>query len=143
VPVTGPPEDVSEFINPALAWASGGIVSTADDVNRFFRAYVGGRLFNRQTREALTDFVIGSSSPPGPGRNRATLGLFRYKTHCGTVFGHTGSFPGYRLFAASTKNGRRSVVFTANAQIVPGSGSQEVSDLIRHAQVDAVCHALR
>jgi len=143
VPVGAPPEDVSEFINPALAWASGGIVSTIDDVNRFFRAYVGGELFNRKTRRAQKDLIIGSSSPPGPGRNRATLGLFRYKTHCGTVFGHTGSFPGYRLFAASSKTGRRSVVFTANAQIVPGSGSQEASDLIRHAQVDAVCHALR
>jgi D-alanyl-D-alanine carboxypeptidase len=87
--------------------------------------------------------IIGSSSPPDPGRNRATLGLFRYKTQCGTVFGHNGSFPGYRLFAASTRNGNRSVVFTVNAQIVPGSGSQEVSDLIRFAQVDAVCHALR
>ncbi len=143
VPIAAPPEDVSEFINPALAWASGGIVSTMGDVNAFFRAYVGGKLFDAETRAVQKDFVIGSSSPPGPGRNRATLGLFRYKTDCGTILGHTGSFPGYRLFAAATRNGRRSVVFTVNAQIVPGSGSQEVSDLIRHAQVDAVCHALR
>jgi D-alanyl-D-alanine carboxypeptidase len=144
VPVGAPPVDVSELINPALAWASGGIVSNAVDVGRFFRAYVGGDLFNAKTRRAQEDFIIGSSSPPGPGRNRATLGLFRYKTQCGTVFGHTGSFPGYRLFAASNRAGNRSVVFTVNAQIVPpDSGSQEVSDLIRFAQVDAVCHALR
>lgn len=138
-----PPVDVSEVINPALAWASGGIVSTPIEVGRFFRAYVGGDLFGRKGRRAQNDFVIGSSSPPGPGRNRATLGLFRYATRCGTVYGHTGSFPGYRLFAASTANGRRSVVFSVNSQIVPGQGSQEVSDLIRHAQEDAVCHALR
>lgn len=143
VPVGAPPEDVSEFINPALAWASGGIVSTADDINRFFRAYVGGKLFKKTTQKAQAKFIIGSSSPPGPGRNRAGLALFRYKTHCGTMLGHTGSFPGYRVFAAATRNGRRSVVFTVNAQIVPGSGSQEASDLIRHAQLDAVCHALR
>jgi D-alanyl-D-alanine carboxypeptidase len=62
---------------------------------------------------------------------------------CGTVSGHTGSFPGYRLFAAATANGKPSVVFSVNSQIVPGQGSQEVSDLIRHAQEDAVCHALR
>ncbi len=138
-----PPEDVSEFINPALAWASGGIVSTPADVNRFFRAYVGGKLFRKGLLRAQRRWVVGSSSPPGPGRNRAGLGLFRYRTHCGTVFGHTGSFPGYRLFAAADRTGRRSVVFTVNAQIVPGSGNQEVSDLIRHAQLDAVCHALR
>jgi D-alanyl-D-alanine carboxypeptidase len=65
------------------------------------------------------------------------LGRFRYVTRCGTVSGHTGSFPGYRLFAAATANGKPSVVFSVNSQIVPGQGSQEVSDLIRHAQEDA------
>lgn len=138
-----PPVDVSETINPALAWASGGIVSTPVDVGRFFRAYVGGDLFRGKARRAQNDFVIGSSQPPGPGRNRATLGLFRYVTRCGTVYGHTGSFPGYRLFAAATANGKRSVAFSVNSQIVAGQGSQEVSDLIRLAQEDAVCHALR
>lgn len=138
-----PPFDVSETINPALAWASGGNVSTPVGVGRFFRAYVGGDLFRGKARRAQNNFVIGSSQPPGPGRNRATLGLFRYVTRCGTVYGHTGSFPGYRLFAASTANGKRSVVFSVNSQIVAGQGSQEVSDLIRLAQDDAVCHALR
>lgn len=142
-PGAGPPANVSEVINPALAWASGGIVSTARDVNTFFRAYVGGALFSRRQTRAQGDFILGSSSPPGPGRNRAGLGLFRYRTHCGTVFGHTGSFPGYRVFAAASRDGRRSVVFTVNAQIVPpDQGSQEVADLIRFAQVDAVCRAL-
>jgi D-alanyl-D-alanine carboxypeptidase len=144
VPIGEPPVDRSEYLNPALAWASGGLVSNAVEVGRFFRAYVRADLFNAKTQQAQRDFIIGSSSPPGPGRNRAGLALFRYKTQCGTVFGHTGSYPGYRLFAATNRAGSRSVVFTVNAQIAPPeSGSQEVSDLIRFAQVDAVCHALR
>lgn len=138
-----PPENVSGVINPALAWASGGIVSTAADTNRFFRGYVGGRLFDRAERRAQRHFRPGASSPPGPGRNSAGLGLFRYRTSCGTVYGHTGSFPGYRLFAASSADGRRSVAFFVNAQIVPGQGSRAVSSLIRSAQAAAVCHALR
>ena len=137
------PVDVSHLINPAGAWASGGIVSTPDEVGRFFRAYVGARLFSPATRRLQRDFVSGSSSPPGPGTNDAGLGVFRYRTKCGTVFGHTGSFPGYRLFAASSADGRRSVVFTVNAQIVPGDGSPQVSDLIRRAQRLAVCKILR
>ena len=143
LPKDEPPFDTSEVINPAGAWASGGIVSTARDVNDFFRAYVSGKLSSRRVARSQNDFVVGSSQPPGPGRNRATLGLFRYRTRCGTVYGHTGSFPGYRAMAASTANGRRSIVFTVNSQIVPGQGSQEVSDLIRLAQEDAVCHLLR
>ncbi|MDP9133730.1 MAG: beta-lactamase family protein, partial [Actinomycetota bacterium] len=138
-----PPEDVSRVINPALAWASGGIVSTAFDTDRFFRAYVGGLLFGAAERDAQRQFRPGASSPPGPGRNAAGLALFRYRTRCGTVYGHTGSFPGYRLFAAARADGRRSVTFFVNAQIVPGQGSRAVSNLIRSAQVAAVCHALR
>jgi D-alanyl-D-alanine carboxypeptidase len=94
------------------------------------------------TLHPLLRFRPGSSSPPGPGRNAAGLGLFRYRTRCGTVYGHTGSFPGYRLFAASSANGRRSVVFSVNAQIVPGEGSPAVSNAIHRAQLIAVCRAL-
>ena len=138
-----PPEDVSRVINPALAWASGGLVSTLPDLSRFFRGYVGGWLFGPRLRMAQRQWIRGSSSPPGPGINGAGLGLFRYRTKCGTMFGHTGSFPGYRIIAASSANGRRSIAYIANAQIVPDQGSPRVSSLIRKSQAAAVCHALR
>jgi D-alanyl-D-alanine carboxypeptidase len=137
-----PPEDVSELINPAGAWASGGIVSTPADLGRFIRAYVGARLFSPATRRLQREFVSGESSPPGAGENDAGLGVFRYRTDCGTVFGHTGSFPGYRMFAASNGNGLKSVVFAVNSQIVPGQRSSAVSNLIRKAQRLAVCKIL-
>lgn len=133
------PEDVSELINPAGAWASGGIVSTPLDMARFARRYVPTVL---ATSTVEGPFRLGSSSPPGPGKNFAGLGLFRYQTGCGTVYGHTGSFPGYRIFVAATSNGKRSVVFVANSQIVPGQGSQLISKQITKAQARAVCRAL-
>lgn len=133
------PEDVSELINPAGAWASGGIVSTPLDMARFMRRYVPTVL---ATATVEGPFRLGSSSPPGPGKNFAGLGLFRYRTGCGTVYGHTGSFPGYRVFVASSPDGRRSVVFVANAQIVPGQGSAKVVKAITKVQGRAVCRAL-
>jgi D-alanyl-D-alanine carboxypeptidase len=136
-------EDVSQLINPSGAWASGGIVSTPVEVARFIRAYVAGRLFNAAARRRQFRFRTGSSSPPGPGRNAHGLALFRYRTRRGTVYGHTGSFPGYRLFAAASRDGRRSVVFSVNAQIVPGQGPAKISNAIRRAQLLAVCRALR
>lgn len=138
-----PPEDVSKAINPALAWASGGMISDLPSLSRFMRAYVGGRFFGAEQRRAQRRWVEGSSSPPGPGVNSAGLALFRYQTRCGTVFGHTGSFPGYRIFAASSADGRTSIAYVANAQITPDQGSPKVSGLIRRSQVAAVCHALR
>jgi D-alanyl-D-alanine carboxypeptidase len=133
------PEDVSELINPAGAWASGGIVSTPLDMARFARRYVPTVL---ATEPIEGPFYRGSSSPPGPGKNFAGLGLFRYVTGCGTVYGHTGSFPGYRILVAATNDGKRSVVFVANSQIVPGQGSQRISKEITQAQARAVCRAL-
>jgi D-alanyl-D-alanine carboxypeptidase len=133
------PEDVSELINPAGAWASGGIVSTPLDMARFARRYVPTVL---ATATVEGPFRRGSSSPPGPGKNFAGLGLFRYRTGCGTVYGHTGSFPGYRVFLASSPDGKRSVVFVANSQIVPGQGSPKVAKAITKAQARAVCRAL-
>jgi D-alanyl-D-alanine carboxypeptidase len=134
------PEDVSELINPAGAWASGGIVSTPLDMARFMRRYVPTVL---ATATVEGPFRRGTSSPYGPGRNFAGLGLFRYRSSkCGTVYGHTGSFPGYRIFVASTPDGRRSIVFVANSQIVPGQGSPTISNAITRAQARAVCRAL-
>jgi D-alanyl-D-alanine carboxypeptidase len=135
------PEDLTELINPSGAWASGGIVSTPADMARFLPVYVPTVL--RAFRQAGGAFRPGSSSPPGPGRNFAGPGIFRYRSGCGTVFGHTGSFPGYRLFAAASADGTRSIVFVANAQVVPGEGLAKVSEAIRRFQVSAVCRALR
>ncbi len=140
------PEDGTFVMNPALAWASGGIVSTLSDLGRYFRAYVGGKLFGGRIMEAQRQWVKGSSGPPGPGVNWAGMALFRYRTKCGTVFGHTGNYPGYRLFVASTADGKRSIVWATNSQITSTTkvpGAKRISALMRKSQVAAVCHALR
>jgi D-alanyl-D-alanine carboxypeptidase len=134
-------DDVSELINPAGAWASGGIVSTPLDLARFARAYVPAVLAATSWLDGA--FRPGSSSPPGPGKNLAGLGIFRYRLGCGTAYGHTGSFPGYRVLLAASPNGKRSVVFVASSQIVPGGqGSPKDAAAITKAQARAVCRAL-
>ncbi len=112
-----PTEDVTTALNPVLAWASGGMVSTPSELNTFMRAYVRGALFDAPTRADQLRFVPGSSGPPGPGTNAAGLALYRYETPCGTVYGHTGNYPGYTVFAASTPDGSRSTVVVVNEQL--------------------------
>jgi D-alanyl-D-alanine carboxypeptidase len=140
-----PPTDVSTLLSMSGAWASGGIQSTSADLNRFIRGYVGRRLFGQATQDQQLQFVAGHSEPPGPGVNAAGLGIFRYRTNCGTVYGHTGNLPGYTQFAAATLDGRRSVTVSANAQVVPGSDNGRVRAAFRALRlVDslAVCAAL-
>jgi D-alanyl-D-alanine carboxypeptidase len=138
-----PPEDVSELLAAGWAWASGGIVSTPADLNTFIRGYVGGKLFDERTQAKQRRVVEGGSSePPGPGKNSAGLGIFRYETRCGTVWGHTGNTLGYTQFMAASPNGRRSVTVSINSQLAPPVGDSEAFKALRRAEGLAVCAAL-
>ena len=133
------PRDVSESLSPSGAWASGAIVSTPLDLGAFIRGDVSGRLFGPRLRRDQRHFLpSGASSPPGPGANAAGLALFRYRTKCGTVYGHTGNFPGYFQWAAATGDGRRSVT---SSLTIPAPAGQLLTRL-RAMQADAVCALL-
>jgi D-alanyl-D-alanine carboxypeptidase len=137
----GVPEDVSELIAAGYAWASGGVVSTPADQARFIRGYVGRDLFGADTQRAQFDWHPGGrSEPPGPGANAAGLALFRYRTGCGTAYGHTGNTPGYTQFFAASADGRRSVVVSVNRQTTP-EAAPRVYRHLRTVMRLAVCAA--
>jgi D-alanyl-D-alanine carboxypeptidase len=136
-----PPEDASVVFAAGLAYASGGVVSTPADLDRFIRGYVGARLFDRGVQAKQLRFVEGESDPPGPGKNTAGLAIFRYQTRCGTVYGHTGNIPGYTQFAAATLDGRRSVTVSITRQLVPDDDPATFAALER-VRTLAVCAAL-
>jgi len=132
-------QDVSTFLSPSGAWASGGIVSTPQNLNAFIRADLGLRYFGRAQQEQQMHWRVGGeSSPPGPGKNSAGLALFRYQTKCGTVYGHTGNFPGYTQFAAATADGSRGITTTLN---IPAPTGKLLAQL-RRVQTAAVCDLL-
>ena len=133
-----PPQDVTTFLSPSGAWASGAIVSTPTELAAFIRADLGRRFFGEAEQEQQMRFVRGSSSPPGPGRNAAGLALFRYTTRCGVVYGHTGNFPGYVQWAAATADGTRSVTTTLNIPAPTG----RLLKRLRAVQAQAVCALL-
>ena len=134
------PQDVSTLLSPSGAWASGAIVSTPRDLNTFIGGYLGARLFPAKLQRAQLRFVRGGeSSPPGPGENSAGLAVFRYRTKCGTVYGHTGNFPGYVQFAAATRRGGRAVTTSLNIPAPTGA----LLARLRAMQQTAVCALLR
>lgn len=130
--------DVTNLINPDLAWASGGMISTAADLDRFMRRYASGSDITAELREAQRQFVPGESGPPGPGDNASGLALYRYSTSCGDVLGHTGNMPGYTIFAAATGDGARSAVVVINRQANP-NGDAELYELFDIAAETAAC----
>ncbi len=133
------PTDVSTLLSPSGAWASGAILSTPAELNKFIRDDLSRKFFGAAQQRAQLRFVPGSSSPAGPGTNSAGLGIFRYRTRCGTVYGHTGNFPGYVQWAAATRNGRRAVTTSLNIPAPTG----KLLDQLRAVQTTAVCALLR
>jgi D-alanyl-D-alanine carboxypeptidase len=132
------PQDVTTFLSPSGAWASGAIVSTPTDLNAFIRADLGQKFFGAAQQAEQMTFVPGNSSPPGPGNNAAGLALFRYTSRCGVVYGHTGNFPGYVQWAAATADGSRAVTTSLN---IPAPKGRLLRQL-RAVQTDAVCALL-
>ena len=135
----GKATDVSTLLSPSGAWASGAIVSTPNELNAFIRGLLAGRLFAKSLQAQQLQFVRGSSSPPGPGANFAGLAIFRYQTRCGTVYGHTGNFPGYVMFAAASRDGKRAITTSLN---IPAPTGRLLARL-RAMQETGVCALLR
>lgn len=135
------PKDVSEAFTASAAWASSGIVSTPAEMNTFIRDYLAPHFFTRQTQADQLRFVAGNSNPPGPGTNAAGLAVYKYQTSCGTVYGYTGSFPGYTQFGAATLGGGNSVAVTATEQL-SAAVHPDVLAVLRNAELLAVCAAM-
>ena len=129
------PQDVSTLLSPSGAWASGAIVSTPYELGTFIRDDLARKFFGAAQQRQQLRFVPGSSSPAGPGTNSAGLGIFRYRTSCGTVYGHTGNFPGYTQWAAASRTGRRAVTTSLNIPAPSGT----LLDRLRATQALAVC----
>ena len=142
VPPTGTAEDVSTEVSASGAWASGGIISTPIDLDRFIKAYAGPDLLTKSTREEQQKVVHGSSEPPGPGANAVGLAIFRYTTRCGVVYGHTGNFPGYTQLALGTPDGSRSLTFSVNEALTEKTNAALFARM-RGIQEDFVCALLR
>ncbi len=104
-------DDITEM-NGSQGWADGDIISTAGDLNRFYRALLGGELLPPKQLKAMKTTV---SAPESPGVSYG-LGLTRLKTSCGTtLWGHGGGMVGWLSMALSTEDGRHQLAFNYNS----------------------------
>ncbi|MFE5869469.1 serine hydrolase domain-containing protein [Streptomyces roseifaciens] len=105
--------DVTDF-DPSLIRATGDLISTGADLDRFLTALLQGKLLPpAQQQELRTTVPTGEDSGASYG-----LGLFRY-TLCGTeVWGHTGLFVGTQSIAFVSADTRHSLVLNFNTDTV-------------------------
>ncbi|MFJ4919920.1 serine hydrolase domain-containing protein [Streptomyces sp. NPDC088725] len=99
----GPLRDVTD-LDPRPAGAAGELISTLDDLNRFFTALLDGELLPESQRRELLN-------------TRAThglygMGIFPERLSCGrTVWGHNGRIAGSYVRTAATADGHHTFSF--------------------------------
>ncbi|MEV4440630.1 serine hydrolase domain-containing protein [Streptomyces sp. NPDC049577] len=106
-----PVQDVTE-LNPTWAWSAGEIISTTGDLNRFYRALLGGKLLPERQQKELTTTVSGGDELPGA---RYGLGVATVTLSCGVpVWFHGGGIHGSVSMASGTADGRHTAAFNLN-----------------------------
>jgi D-alanyl-D-alanine carboxypeptidase len=96
-------------MNMTVAWAAGAIISTNEDMHRFYSALFGGRLLRpAQLAEMLTTTAETDSNPPGM---RYGLGPQWTPLSCGGgYYGHSGDSVGYHFRDGISADWRRDVM---------------------------------
>ncbi|MGW4773619.1 serine hydrolase domain-containing protein [Nocardia sp. NPDC004278] len=93
--------DVSR-VEPSLPWGAGGMVSTGDDLNRFYRALLAGQVVPAAELREMRDGV-----PMGMLDMSYGLGIGSAHLPCGAEYvGHTGGIYGYLTISGATPDGR-------------------------------------
>ncbi|WP_440582131.1 serine hydrolase domain-containing protein [Streptomyces flavofungini] len=111
-----PDAPVIDATEQNMTWlgASGDIISTAGDLNRFQRALLGGALLPRAQLREMLDEV-----PAGGGRGYG-LGVEFAELSCGVkVIGKTGRTNGSLTAMAGTRDGRHQMTFNINGDWLP------------------------
>ncbi|AXE87328.1 serine hydrolase domain-containing protein [Streptomyces sp. Go-475] len=102
-----PPRDYSVY---DMSWirSAGALVSTMDDLNRFYRALLGGKLLGEAALGEMMRTVPVSGMEYG-------LGIYTVELRgCGRFWGHNGAVFGAGTFALTSQDGKRQVAFAQN-----------------------------
>ncbi|TXR99240.1 D-alanyl-D-alanine carboxypeptidase [Bacillus sp. SH7-1] len=97
------------YINPGSS--DGDMISTADDLNKFFSYLLSGKLLKEQQLNQMLTTVPTDREGTGYG-----LGIVEFKLPNGvTVWGHRGSVLGFSTFVGGTLGGKHTLAVNLNS----------------------------
>ncbi|MFA2810630.1 serine hydrolase domain-containing protein [Bacillus mycoides] len=100
------------YYNPSIGSSAGDMISTADDLNKFFSYLLSGKLLKeQQLKQMLTTVPTGSAEIVGYG-----LGIYETRLPNGvSIWGHSGGIPGFSTFAGGTLGGKHTLAVNFNS----------------------------
>ncbi len=100
------------YYNPSIGSSAGDMISTADDLIKFFSSLLSGKLLKeQQLKQMLTTVPTGSAEISGYG-----LGIYETKLPNGvSIWGHSGGIPGFSTFAGGTLGGKHTLAVNLNS----------------------------
>jgi len=114
--------------NTSQGGAAGAIISTAEDMERYARGLMGGKLFNRpETLNEMLAMRELDMTTGGLFMSGYALGVFEYRTRGeARLVGHSGQTPGFQSAWAASPGQDIYIVFLTNsgscpAALLPGS----------------------
>ncbi|WP_370944357.1 serine hydrolase domain-containing protein [Amycolatopsis sp. cg5] len=114
-PLKGSLADFTEF-DATIAWTAGGLVTTGEDLNRFFTALLGGRLLRPAQLAEMKRTV------PRDADSEYGLGLGKLYLSCGKEFwGHGGDILGFATLAFAAPDGRAATVEANQDPVSPAA----------------------
>src|SRR4051794_448411 len=96
-------------VDPNGAWAAGAVVSSAQDIARFFTALLSGHILSGASLTKMKRTVDGLDGryPVDDG-----LGIFLTRTPCGRFWGHSGEILNYGTLVDASDDGSRVAVIS-------------------------------
>ena len=114
--------------NMSVAWASGDIVSTASDINRFYTSLLAGRLIPRHLLRQMK-----RSRPAFPGFEYG-LGLGHTQMCDQRVWGHVGGVPGYGTYTFTSNDAGRQITVSVNRSITLSIAAEDAINALVAAE---------
>jgi D-alanyl-D-alanine carboxypeptidase len=107
-----PPRDYSVY-NMSWVWPTASLVSTMEDLNRFYGKLLGGKIVNRSSLAQMQRTVPvialdGQKIDYGLGLHKVTI------PGCGTFWGHDGTVWGAETMSLTRADGKRQMSVAMN-----------------------------
>lgn len=130
------PKDYTD-VNPSIAAAAGGVISTADDLATWIQALVSGRVLNAAYQHRWFDSLrpVDSNKPDG---QRYGYGISEIRWGPNAIYFHGGETAGYNSFMGYDPNNQVTLIVWTNLTVSPDAEQRLTANALMLKVLDQI-----